>query len=119
MRSLLAALMLCLTASAAGAEIGIASTYGDDASEAWHCVAEQKPSGGCKLLNPGELSAAHRTLPFGTIVKVTNSRNGRSVFVRINDRVPHVAGRIIDLTPAGAKRIGSNGLAFVTVERVS
>lgn len=116
MRSLVAALLLCVGVAPALAETGIASTYGDDESEAWHCVAEQKPAGGgCKLLDPGALSAAHRTLPFGTVVKVTNSRNGRSVMVRINDRGPHVAGRIIDLTPKGARVIGSDGLAPVTV----
>jgi rare lipoprotein A len=60
-------------------------------------------------------TAAHRTLPFGTFVEVTNLKNGRSVIVRINDRGPYIAGRIIDLTPAGAKAIGSDGLAPVTV----
>ena len=60
-------------------------------------------------------TAAHRTLPFGTWVEVTNIRTGRSVIVRINDRGPFIAGRIIDLTPAGAKAIGSDGLAPVTL----
>lgn len=59
------------------------------------------------------LTAAHKTLPFGTLVRVTNKKNGRSVVVRINDRGPYVGGRIIDLTPAGAKAIGSSGLAQV------
>jgi rare lipoprotein A len=58
-------------------------------------------------------TAAHRTLPFGTFVEVTNTRSGRSVIVRINDRGPFIAGRVIDLTPAGAKAIGSDGLAHV------
>src|ERR1700730_18062272 len=49
---------------------------------------------------PSGLTAAHRTLPFGTLVRVTNEANGRSVVVRINDRGPFVAGRVIDLTPA-------------------
>ena len=62
-----------------------------------------------------QLTAAHRTLPFGTRVLVTNVSSGRSVVVRINDRGPYIAGRIIDLTPAGAKAIGSNGLARVTL----
>jgi rare lipoprotein A len=59
------------------------------------------------------LTAAHRSLPFGTKVKVTNVSTGRSVVVRINDRGPYIKGRIIDLTPAGAKAIGSSGLAVV------
>ncbi|MGC2216193.1 MAG: septal ring lytic transglycosylase RlpA family protein [Pseudolabrys sp.] len=59
------------------------------------------------------LTAAHKTLPFGTKVKVTNVRTGQSVIVRINDRGPYIKGRIIDLTPAGARAIGSSGLALV------
>jgi rare lipoprotein A len=65
-------------------------------------------------------TAASRTLPFGTMVRVTNLRNGRSVVVRINDRGPFVRGRIIDLMPAAARAIGSGGLSRVSlnVERV-
>jgi rare lipoprotein A len=61
-------------------------------------------------------SAAHRTLPFGTRVRVINQRNGRSVTVRINDRGPFVRGRVIDLTPAGARALGFSGLAPVKLE---
>jgi rare lipoprotein A len=64
---------------------------------------------------PGGLTAAHRSLPFGTHVRVTNKRNGRSVVVRINDRGPFVRGRVIDLTPAGAHALGFSGLAPVTL----
>jgi rare lipoprotein A len=67
-------------------------------------------------LRDDALTAAHRTLPFGTRVNVTNSRNGRSVIVTISDRGPFVRGRIIDLTPAGARALGFSGLAPVTVE---
>lgn len=56
--------------------------------------------------DPALLTAAHRTLPFGSRVKVTNKRNGKSVIVRINDRGPFYGGRIIDLSKAAAKRIG-------------
>ena len=52
-----------------------------------------------------ELTAAHRTLPFGTLVRVLNVQNGREVVVRINDRGPHVRGRIIDLSKAAAAEI--------------
>jgi len=62
------------------------------------------------------LTAAHRTLPFGTKVRVTNVGNGRFVVVRINDRGPFVHGRIIDLTPAGAHALGFSGTARVTLE---
>jgi rare lipoprotein A len=64
----------------------------------------------------GGLTAAHRTLPFGTKVRVTNVSNGRSVVVRVNDRGPFVRGRIIDLTPAGAHVLGFSGIARVTLE---
>jgi rare lipoprotein A len=56
--------------------------------------------------NPRQLTAAHRTLPFGSKVKVTNKRNGRSVVVRINDRGPFAKGRVIDLSKEAARQIG-------------
>jgi rare lipoprotein A len=61
------------------------------------------------------LTAAHRSLPFGTLVRVTNNSTGRSVVVRINDRGPFISGRVIDLTPAGAHALGFAGLAHVTL----
>jgi rare lipoprotein A len=63
------------------------------------------------------LTAAHRTLPFGTRLRVTSVENGRSVVVRVNDRGPHVAGRLIDLSYAAAKALGmvSNGVARVEI----
>jgi rare lipoprotein A (peptidoglycan hydrolase) len=65
----------------------------------------------------GAMEAANKTLPFHTRVKVTNKRSGVTVVVRINDRGPYVAGRVIDLTPAAARAIGmGDGLAPVTVE---
>lgn len=68
--------------------------------------------------NQNALTAAHRSLPFGTMVRVTNLRNGLSVVVRINDRGPFSRGRIIDLSAASARIIGlkSSGVARVTVE---
>lgn len=66
----------------------------------------------------GGLTAAHRSLPFGTLVKVTNRHSQRSVVVRINDRGPFVGGRVIDLTPAAAHAIGFSGLAPVTLSVV-
>lgn len=64
------------------------------------------------------MTAAHRTLPFGTQVKVTNLANGKSTIVRVNDRGPYAHGRIIDLSVAAAKQIGStsSGTARVTLE---
>jgi rare lipoprotein A len=64
------------------------------------------------------MTAAHRTLPFGTQIKVTNLRNMKSVVVRVNDRGPHVHGRIVDLSRAAAQLIGINrtGVARVKLE---
>ena len=69
-------------------------------------------------MNPAAMTAAHRTLPFGTRVKVTHVASGRSVEVKINDRGPYIAGRIIDLSRAAAGVIGmtAQGVARVAVE---
>jgi rare lipoprotein A len=66
--------------------------------------------------NPNGLTAAHRTLPFGTKVRVTNLRNGKSVVVRINDRGPFIRGRVIDLSLGAAIFVGmtKSGVAKVT-----
>ena len=68
--------------------------------------------------NLRHFTAAHRSLPFGTSVKVINLDNGKNVVVRINDRGPHLKGRIIDVSPAAAKEIGllGNGTANVRIE---
>jgi rare lipoprotein A len=93
---------------AASAQSGIASVY----SYSGNHTASGEP------MTPGALTAAHRTLPFGTMVRVTNDRTGRSVVVRINDRGPFVAGRVIDLTPAAASALGFSGLAPVILDVV-
>ncbi|WP_018260672.1 septal ring lytic transglycosylase RlpA family protein [Methylobacterium sp. WSM2598] len=64
------------------------------------------------------LTAAHRFLPFGSRVRVTNNSNGRSVVVRINDRGPYVGGRVIDLSNAAARAIGVSGVAKVRIARL-
>ncbi|MNY60557.1 RlpA-like protein precursor [compost metagenome] len=67
------------------------------------------------------LTAAHRSLPFGSRVRVTNLHNQRSVVVRINDRGPYARGRIIDLSRAAAERLGMlrSGVAPVRVEQLA
>ena len=65
--------------------------------------------------NTNELTAAHRSLPFGTRLKVTNERTGRSVVVRINDRGPYAHRRIIDLSKASAQAIGISGTGTVAL----
>lgn len=65
------------------------------------------------------LTCAHRTYPFGTLLKVTNERNGKEVIVRVTDRGPHSRGRIIDLSHAAARKLGiiDQGVAMVKVQR--
>jgi rare lipoprotein A len=101
---LLAALTV-LPLSGASAEEGIASIY------ALH--GEATASG--EYARPNGLTAAHKSLPFGTMVKVTNTRNGQSVVVKITDRGPFIRGRIIDLTPAGARALGFFGAGVTPV----
>ncbi len=91
---------------AASAQSGIASIY-------W---GGRTATG--ERVRSSELTAAHRTLPFGTMVRVTNRGTGRSVVVRINDRGPFRRGRIIDVTLAAARALGfsvNSGLARVTL----
>jgi rare lipoprotein A len=92
---------------AVSGQLGVASFY-------WK--PQRVASGG--MFNPNAMTAAHKTLPFGTGVRVTHLGNGRSVEVRINDRGPYVAGRIIDLSRAAAGVLGMTrmGIARVRVE---
>ena len=85
---------------------GIASVYGYE-------TGSRTASG--RHLKLSALTAAHRSLPFGTKVLVTNKRNGRTVTVEIIDRGPFVKGRVIDLTPAAAKSLGFSGLTLVSL----
>jgi rare lipoprotein A len=100
-----AAIMLPVDLAEAG-QIGHAS---------WYSLYSRTASG--EMMNPNELTAAHRSLPFGTKVLVENLSNGRTVVVRINDRGPFVGGRIIDLSKAAAVSIGmvNSGVAKVRV----
>lgn len=107
-----AVVILALAGAPAAAERGIASVYGDGDGHAWTQTANGE------TMNPGKLTAAHRTHPFGTCVEVTNRRNRKSIVVRISDRGPFKRGRIIDLTPVGAALLGFSGLAPVDVEIV-
>ncbi len=83
----------------------------------WYALHSRTASG--ERMNPSDMTAAHRSLPFGTKVRVTNNRNGKSVIVRINDRGPFIRGRIIDLSKGAAQRIGmvSSGHAAVCMIR--
>ena len=105
------ALILCGSGSAfAAGSSGMASWYGPGFQ------GRRTASG--ERFNTHALTAAHKTLPFGTRVRVVNQRNGRSVVVRINDRGPHVRGRMIDLSRAAARAIGLSGPAKVAITRL-
>lgn len=69
--------------------------------------------------NPKSLTAAHRTLPFGTRLKVTNKENGKSVVVKVNDRGPFIGGRVLDLSKAAALRIGLTSTGTGQVEMLA
>jgi len=77
---------------------GMASYYGNE-------LAGNRTASG-ERFDPGQLTAAHRSLPFGSLVRVTNTSNGDSVVVRINDRGPFSRGRVIDVSQAAAREIG-------------
>jgi rare lipoprotein A len=68
-----------------------------------------------ETFNTNALTAAHKTLPFGTQVRVKNERTGKSVVVRINDRGPYAHGRVIDLSKAAAEAVGISGVGQVTL----
>ncbi len=110
-----AAGLVVLAASVIGAravptllfQAGLASVYVD---RQVYCPGER--------YDASVMTAAHRTIPCGARIKVTNRRSGKSVVLRVTDRGPHVAGRIVDLTPAAAQRIDLDGLGLVTLEQL-
>jgi len=102
----------CVRRSSTGyVEVGIASWYGPG----FH--GKKTASG--EFYNMYKLTAAHKTLPLGTYVKVINLENGKSVVVKINDRGPFVSGRIIDLSYAAAKKIGMLGKGTAKVKIIA
>ena len=110
MRWLVAALFLCFLNHHSVAEECIASVYStSDGSQSGSQTASGVP------LNDRALTAAHKSLPFGSKVKVTNKKNGNSVIVTITDRGPFVKGRCIDVSKATASALGFSGLAPVSV----
>jgi rare lipoprotein A len=104
-----AVLALCaLACLESTAQAEIATYYGKE-------FAGRRTASG-ERFNPSAMTAAHRTLRFGTRVRVTNTRNGRSVVVRINDRGPFVKGRSIDLSSGAARAIGMGTMARIRME---
>lgn len=101
---------LFLFGSNVNAQIGVASWYGPGFNG-------KKTASGA-VFNMNKLTAAHKTLRFGTKVKVTNLNNGKSVLVVINDKGPFIRGRIIDLSHAAKAAIGMGGTAPVSIKVV-
>jgi rare lipoprotein A len=91
-------------------QLGVASFYGPEFAE--------RPTASGELFDPRAMTAAHRTLPLGTRVRVTNLENGRQTVVRINDRGPYRNNRVIDLSRAAARKLGfvQDGIAHVRIE---
>ncbi|AZV18899.1 MULTISPECIES: septal ring lytic transglycosylase RlpA family protein [unclassified Mesorhizobium] len=99
---------------AAGLMVGASSATAAQCGRAsWYALHSKTASG--ERMNPSALTAAHRTLPFGTKLKVTNKNNGRSVVVRINDRGPFIKGRVLDLSKGAAGQLGFIGSGHTSV----
>jgi rare lipoprotein A len=98
-------------------ETGICSWYNESS---WFGLKRGTTSLGEKVM-PWHLIGAHKTLPLPCLVKVTNVKNGQSVKIRINDRGPFIAGRLLDVSPRAAKKLGfyDQGLTTVHVEVIS
>lgn len=102
--ALAASLLVLGSVDLASAQCGRAS---------WYALKSRTASG--ERMNPSAMTAAHRSLPFGTKVAVTNKRNGKTVVVRINDRGPFIKGRVIDVSKAAALKLGFLGAGHTPV----
>lgn len=96
--TLLLGLSACGTSKSTFSQSGQGSYYADKFAG--------RPTASGVPYRPGKLTAAHNTLPFGTRIRVTNTRTGRSVKVVVNDRGPHVKGRIVDVSKKAARKLG-------------
>jgi len=96
-----------------GTTLCAASAQARGGNASWYGSGHRTASG--ERFNPNGMTAAHRSLPFGTRVRVTNRSNGRSIVVRINDRGPFVRGRVIDLARGSARAIGMAGTSTVSM----
>ncbi len=115
MKNILVLLFIVFTISIsaiAQTEYGTASYYGT--------YFHGRPTASGEKYNQFALTAAHKTLPLGTILKVTNAQNNKSVYVKVNDRGPYIKGRIIDLSTKAAELLGyrNKGTAYVKIEVV-
>jgi rare lipoprotein A len=114
--------LLAITAAVLGCALGATSAVAEDAKPLQKGVASWygpgfhgKKTANGERFNTNDLTAAHKTLAFGTQLRVTNERTGKSVVVRINDRGPYAHGRVIDLSKAAAQAVGIEGVGQVTL----
>lgn len=107
-----------LAVAIAGATFSTNPAFAQCGRASWYALHSKTASG--ERMNPSAMTAAHRSLPFGTKVRVTNKHNGKSVVVRINDRGPFIKGRVIDLSKGAAKQIGmiSRGHASICMDKI-
>ncbi len=110
--------MIAAAAIAATAILASQPAMAQCGKASWYALHSRTASG--EMMNPSAMTAAHRSLKFGTKVRVTNKRNGKSVVVRINDRGPFIKGRIIDVSKAAAKQLGfiSSGHTSICIAKV-
>ncbi|MCB1517364.1 MAG: septal ring lytic transglycosylase RlpA family protein [Hyphomicrobiaceae bacterium] len=117
----LAAALLCVSpitvpTLVSGASAALAATYQQGTASWYGPGFNGRRTANGETFNMNALTAAHKTLPFGTRVKVTNLHNGKVVVVRINDRGPYAHGRVIDLSRAAAQDIGMIGAGTAPVK---
>jgi len=113
---------LAITAALLGCALGASSASAQDpkplqsGAASWYGSGfHGKRTANGERFNTHALTAAHKTLPFGTKLRVTNERTGKSVVVRINDRGPYAHGRVLDLSKAAAQAVGISGVGRVTL----
>ncbi len=103
----------------AGAISGAGATELQSGAASWYGLGfHGKRTASGETFNTNALTAAHKSLPFGTEVRVTNERTGRSVVVRINDRGPYAHGRVIDLSKGAAEAVGLSGVGQLTLAKL-
>ena len=116
---------LAITAVVLGCTLGATSTAAEETkpiqtgAASWYGPGfHGKRTANGETFNTNALTAAHKILPFGTQLRVTNERTGKSVVVRINDRGPYAHGRVIDLSKAAAEAVGIEGVGQVTLAKL-
>jgi uncharacterized protein YabE (DUF348 family) len=101
------------SSSSSGSASNVSPATGNTCQASYYWEGQMTASG--EQFNPNDLTAAHKTLPLGTRIKVTNPSNGKTVVVRINDRGPYVGGRCLDLSRAAMEAIGGTSAGVITV----